>query len=782
MSRTSFRSTLSSGTAAALLEAEKAAGKHGTFEALDAFLASALRQAASRAPVVVPDWGQGTTATIRLEGLSPDDRALVERDYQLEVQEGRGAWFLQKRDTVKFGWANYPAIEATGVRFPVNSARDQSAKVSFQDEPDALATWALVAPMFADLLAPLDARTATGKAMTGAQQEARWSRMTDTYEDLGLDVGALVVPIRSGSHWVELDTTEQRNVQADLVAAVLEQTSDETARRWRARQVRHLVQAFDRKAKRGTPLARQVLTKAVQPLLSGLFGGSWPAFLNYLGEHPNETEEVVTSLPVPNLFIGEGGQTDRVARAQGLPVDEVERMLAAYLGATAGASPVEERTSAMREVWSIFDVLHSRQEPGMPSLWFLFVDIVTTMQEDYAADGYAAGMSVPAHLDAEVKRLWDGTTLPRWPERIVSEFHPYTRMSKAFGPALNFWNGVSLTCWYICEGSISRTAIAELEEYHRRDLKALEEIGCPIPEVMFEQLSAAETRLGPVEEVTHNRGSSTGDISISLQTEAGTRRDGYEILRDLVSAHRHAWAQRYLDEYLRARWESDVRAVALEFHRRLAARGKPPTIKQFASFAAETANNWFGGDLSAVFASFGETSPIRTNRTDLLDHEPEVFVANMVEKLTATWNFLPVQRDVYSEWGPKHWELRRLAVHALKYLQIQEALGRPPTPKEFGAGRYSWEYFGGQETGWESYAFEIERLRRTSGSDRSHSEPSHPKLPPSPHLAGSTPASIPPVDLTSIPEVQGWVADPPQAAPGPTSDKKPGLLGRFRRA
>lgn len=95
-------------------------------------------------------------------------------------------------------------------------------------------------------------------------------------------------------------------------------------------------------------------------------------------------------------------------------------------------------------------------------------------------------------------------------------------------------------------------------------------------------------------------------MSVSL---GGTqRREGFEILRDVVTRHRRAWAAQHLDGYLRHRWDSELRQVSREYSRRIAAAGKPPTPRQFASFAASVANHWFGGDLAALYAALGEQS------------------------------------------------------------------------------------------------------------------------------------------------------------------------------
>jgi hypothetical protein len=58
-------------------------------------------------------------------------------------------------------------------------------------------------------------------------------------------------------------------------------------------------------------------------------------------------------------------------------------------------------------------------------------------------------------------------------------------MAETFGPAVNFWQGVALTAWYICEGPMSRTTIAGLRDYHERDLNAIDAAGTPIHPSLF---------------------------------------------------------------------------------------------------------------------------------------------------------------------------------------------------------------------------------------------------------------------------------------------------------
>src|SRR5262249_16806370 len=157
------------------------------------------------------------------------------------------------------------------------------------------------------------------------------------------------------------------------------------------------------------------------------------------------------------------------------------------------------------------------------------------------------------------------------------------------------------TTWYFCEGPYSRTDLAGLAEYHHQSLQDLATMGQPIASELFKDLIDAEQRLGPKEPIVLNssRTEVAPGFEITMSVSSGTRRQGFEILRDIVTQHRRQWASDHLKSYIRGRWESDLTQLAKEFSRRVAARGKPPTAKQFAPLAAEVANHWFGGDIAA---------------------------------------------------------------------------------------------------------------------------------------------------------------------------------------
>jgi hypothetical protein len=115
---------------------------------------------------------------------------------------------------------------------------------------------------------------------------------------------------------------------------------------------------------------------------------------------------------------------------------------------------------------------------------------------------------------------------------------------------------------------------------------------------------------------------------------SGSRKEGFEKLRDIVSKHRRAWAEEHLHSYLRKRAENDVREVARVFHVKSAERGgKPATPKQFARTAAVPSDRWFGGDLAALYRAFGECALVSPVRVHVLPEDVEGFLAHVYAAL-----------------------------------------------------------------------------------------------------------------------------------------------------
>lgn len=537
-------------------------------------------------------------------------------------------------------------------------------------------------------------------------------------QQLGIDADVALAQLRLGGGWSRLTRADQQRVRVLLLDLLQSYNPMAIVTRLRAQRIQALATAFANKAKRGTPLARQVLTKALQPVLVAYFGGDWLSLLDYLDAPVNPAEEIVTALPEPRLYVGGAARAVTVAAEHGLDIDQVHAMLAAYTGQTQPVSPVEQRVEAMRQWWHQFDAAHARQRRGMPALWGLVdegIHLPGNTSSVYPTERlYRTILS--ANLVAEVDRLWDGLILPRWPERTVSEPHPHNLMAEAFGPALTVWHGVALTAWYLCEGPYSRTTLPELGNYHRREVAALAEAGTPIDARLFDELMAAEAQLGePQEMYSDVRELVTGEQPGSITIEYGgwQRREGFELLRDIITRHRREWAAQHLDHYLHARWHAELAGTAHGFHRFVAAKGKPPTLKQFAKLAAPAANHWFGGDLAGLYAALGEKAPTVPHRIDLLPVDAQEFT----DAVYAALGGVPYHNDLASadsETYGRLWALSRLAAASVFYVQAVEALGRPPEPKEFDPRqRFDWPWPGGVEEGWPIYQEIIFKLQCT---------------------------------------------------------------------
>jgi hypothetical protein len=714
---------LAAGLAAAgspdqLLELEGSAGHGGRFADLDRLAADLVAAALSGskvADITRSSYGEQDGDLLTLTTVGGPGRALLDQAFALPAQQARGAWFLPEWASLQAATMNLPAYLRRHPWHAVTLAGEDVARVRLASTPDALAAWALLIPLFDTLLAPVTERAA-GSTLPADEQQATWTAILEGYRRLGIPASPAVSVFAYRGGWSGLDRAGQAHARVALLDAIAGVDLPQAAARFRAQRVQALAAAVVKKSRHGTPLARQVLTKALQPVLAAYFAGDWLAFLDYLGLPPNPNEEVVTTLPRQKLYVGDSAKAASVAAEHGLALDDVHAMLAAFTGQGDAVSPVERRVDVLGRWWTQFDAVHARQATGMTPLWGL-------VEEGAHALGSAPGpvpglyrQLMPTDLVDEVDRLWDGLTLPRWPETIVSEPYPHRLMAETLGPAVRFWHGVALTAWYVCEGPYSRTPLSGLRDYHDRDLAALAEAGTPVHPSLFDQLLKAEQHLGPprdldsqFHEVQLPEGGSIG-IRIS---GGGQCRDGFEFLRDVITRHRGAWTTTYLADYLRHRWNHELGTVARELHRFLAAKGKAPTFRQFARFAAPAANHWFNGNLAGLYTTIGEKAPAVPRRVDLLATTANDFVNAVYAALGGERYDEPLWVTDYPA-ALRYHQQARLAAASLYYLQLTEALGRTPEPSEFGANRYKWDWASGLEKGWQLYQRAIEQARSVS--------------------------------------------------------------------
>jgi hypothetical protein len=703
---------------AALLQLERAQGRSERFAVLDELVGDVL-QRALRGEYVIERQRSRRGDSAPLQGVERW-RELLDTEFAAPAQQARGAWFLPDAVRVRLGKINFAAHYRTSPDFGGALIDGDGATVALGTAGDALFAWAVLDHFFETMLIPIEIRTRFAGGKTAEEQAKLWARFDSFAQALGFDVDEELEVMRFGGGWHTLTRALQVAERHELLRALGDQADEGLGARYRALRVGGLVARYYAKAKNGRATRRQVMTRAEERTLAGFFGGDWLRFLDYLGEEPAAGEEIITALPEPRLYVGGSGRVAAVAAEQQVPLEEVERILAA-LWQGESTSPVEARVGVLKRFWASFDGVHARQSPGMPSLWGLTEEGRLLEDDGSSSDGaFTRGLYqklLPSDLIQEIEQFWLGSMIPRWPDRIVSSLSPIETMANAFGPALRFWHGAALTAWFVCEGPMSRTDMAGLAEYHAGDLDALERLGAPIDRNLFEELKRAEAKLPAPEPVWNDDGDESEEIadgiSISVRFSDRSRREGFESLRDIITRYRRSWAEQHLDSYLREIWQDALRQTAREYSRFVAEKGKAPTAKQFAKTASPPANQWFGGDLSALYAAIAEKSPVKPERCHLLPSDRTRFAqrvfAEIGGKPLPQYEYdgknkerIRAQNTEHTRW----WRRRELAEDALRYVQLHEALGEPPTMDIFGKRKFEFvanEIWGDADEGWRIY-------------------------------------------------------------------------------
>lgn len=707
-----------------LLEVEVAHERAEGFAALDSLVGQlALRSLRGEVPFRVEGENEtratGRPATLRLSVLTDEEERIVDDLFSLEKQQARGSWSSQAKINGRLGRLHFPHHLMEHGRFFHEAVESDSYRsVSAEASPEALLAHTVLDPMFSSLYEPFILRS--GRAFPPSfddspekaersreRRRTRWREVDAFFAALDLGVESELSAVKPGGGWSRLRAAEQLSAKVALADAIRRGTERvgpaALGARYRAIRLLPLLRRYYAKAKKdGRVLRRRALTCEFEATLSGFFGGDWLALLDYLGEEPHADEHVATALPQTRLYLGPSQEAATKLGAEGISEDQLRLIAASLFGGET--SPVERRLEALVRYWKAFDSLHARQESGMEPLWGLVEDypgfVLFRAEEDdspHRKGLYRRALS--ADLLDEIDELWGSAMSSREPARIVTEPFPHVRLAETFGPALRFWHGCALTAWFLCEGPYSRTDMAGLEDYHSRDLAQLEDLGAPVDRSMFAELAAAEAQLGepqPTHTETREVEVEPG-LVIETSMSHGSRREGFKNLRDVVTRHRRAWADEHLQRYLRKRAENDVREAARVFYVKSAERGgKPPTPKQFAKTAEVPANRWFGGDVAALYRAFGERSPVSPVRVRVVPENVEGFVARVyaalggVKVATSPEGLDEASRDKHSREVSDNHNKAQLANKALEYLRLEEALGRPPTLKEFGKGGFEY--------------------------------------------------------------------------------------------
>ncbi|MEB2285270.1 MAG: hypothetical protein OZ922_11390 [Myxococcales bacterium] len=758
---------------------ESAAGHSGQFEAVEKLVWSIVDRA-FKAQAVLTITCTKVTEEVQLTDVLADDRAVLATHFAASSQQSHGAWYIPKRENVRPGTVLFPYYWRLDRRHAWGNAVHAFVRPWLEKSADALFVWATLEPFFERVFEPFALRGHRAGQLTVEDERVAWDSNAEYLASLGIDCSKQLAELRPGATWVRLPIEEQLARKGRLLDTLISQSSLDTIRRHRVVCIKELAQRYYEKSGRKPALRKTVLTKPFQPTLSAWFAGDWLRFLRYIGEEPHADEKITTALPHVRPFASGRTRAKDVAQRTGIDIEEIDRMLATYWNQTDTVSPIDRRVQVLQRYWQVFDEIHARQQSGSPSLWGLveeggFVELDDAGPREARQSGSYRKL-LPSDLVADIDKLWESIVEPRWPERIVSEPFPHAQMAKAFGAALQMWHGCALTAWFVCEGPYSRTGLDGLAEYHARDLTILKDLKCPVDESLFSDLVAAESKLGPPQPIYEDQSRSEvlPGIAITTSISYGSRRDGFEFLRDVINQHRREWAGRYLDEYLHLRWDSEIRDVADKYNRHIADKGNPPTPKRCVINAAEAANHWFAGDFTMVYAVLREKAPPKPTRVCLMPQDRRGFVRAVFFALGGE----PFERKVVvasreegavqAQAQTRHHQLTRLAQESLGYIQIEEALGRAPTMEEFGESlfRRNAEHVA-SEVGdaWDRYVAAIETAKRSP-------------FPPAQHPKGSGTIQTTVVEQIADPIAHGHNT-PPQQSPKSTTVERRSWMQRL---
>ena len=129
--------------------------------------------------------------------------------------------------------------------------------------------------------------------------------------------------------------------------------------------------------------------------------------------------------------------------------------------------------------------------------------------------------------------------------------------------------------------------------------------------------------------------------------------------------------------------------------------------------------------MSALFAAFGEKSPVQSCRERLLPRDVEGFLWRVFQLLGGKrTNWSDLARTIVgddrakqdAEWRA-HGDRKKLAELSVWYVQVREALGRQPSLREFGSSKFrplATPLGGDVDEAWQAYCAAIESALHSS--------------------------------------------------------------------
>lgn len=700
-----------------LIQLEKKENRQNIFTSLDVLIGDLIVRILQGQSILTKTPKRLNENTITLSGLTDEQRKFVDDTFHIKHQQSRGAWFVPESANLKIGMMSLPAFFKQHSRFGSGIAKEENGKYALKNSPDLILIWAILEPLFSTLFLPFDIRGNQTGTLSREEQLKSWLEIDKLYETLGFSVSEQLAQMRYSGGWHKLRAYAQLEAKLGLLAALANQVTPIIGVNYRAYRIRELVEQYYKKAKTQKYAKRkQVLTKSFESTLSGYFGGDWRLFLDYIGEQPHPEEEIVTALPKTQLQVGSSARMEEIAKQQGLSTEEVQRIAATYWQQPLSKSPVEQRVELLTEYWNTFDEIHAQQKTGMRSLWGLieeggFLNFSNHLEH---FNPFLYLELLPQNIRSEIESLWGTILLPQWPEHIVSEPFPHALMAKTLGPALKFWNGCALTAWFLCEGPYSRTNMAGLENYYKKEIALLQSLGTPINQALFNELIKAEDTLGTPEPIQRQSSSveTIHGISLSITTSSGSRRSGFEKLRDIITVHRRTWTAQYYHDYIKALWEFEIGETAQTYNMMLNKKGKPPTLKQFVKAAESPTNHWFGGNINGLYGAIRERSPVEPIYKPIMPSDRIGFARLVFKNLGGKpYDHQLAFKEPQTDQSGKYASLANLS---FRYVQLEEIRGHPPTLQEFGVKKF--ENPGSilsknQEEAWSIFSQVIEKSK-----------------------------------------------------------------------
>src|SRR6185295_8630275 len=179
------RRALEAPSVKALLELEDQEKRGESFPILDALITSVFVRSLQGERIISMTENEVYENSLRIEGLTPEQREFLSASYSLAQQQSKGAWFLPDKASLGGGLANFPSFLSQGFRFPHTLASLQRGKVLLKDSAEAIFFWAVLGPLFERLIFPFELRGRLSGSLLPEEEAEAWNEVEFFLDGLG---------------------------------------------------------------------------------------------------------------------------------------------------------------------------------------------------------------------------------------------------------------------------------------------------------------------------------------------------------------------------------------------------------------------------------------------------------------------------------------------------------------------------------------------------------------------------------------------------------------------